>query len=479
MKRARTAFEKASSGLKSQAAAVCASFALPSDFAPFRMRNEYTTEETALSHVFEEHQTFQSSGLPGANEQLLASQHLEFIFQDLLRNRISYVRNPQSVAWSYQWCFGRSAAAANLTTQTIFGSQDEYLVPSHAVATGGFTPHGPIYFAENDSGITGMWVDTGPAAASQVQVSFQVAPTSTTGTVLLYRWINGAWVEQGTLAITNAVNAYNFAISSVSAVYAIRIQGHANTLAAQVTHSGTCGCWGHFPSPYIVTNADSIESARVLGHSILIKNFTAPLYQDGDITGVQPGKSRVWTSFIGNISGTNDCFSMVRDYAKAENTRPLKTGLYGFIKPTDDKDLELREPFVIVPRSNGTSSDTAWTFAKTPILNTAYIVVAMATNQANQNIVCRTDTSSEFETGNQFFNVDKPRAEPQEWRDGMEALASMQQFYENPTHWKRILSTIGSIASVGGRILSLFGPKGAAVGVPVSMAGDIMKGGFQ
>lgn len=475
MKRARGEIVPKLNAIKSQAGAVAASFALPSDFAPFRMRNEYTTEETALFHTFEEHQTYSTTG---SNEQLQSNQHLEFIFQDLLRNRISYVRNPTNATWGYSWCFGRSTAGANSNAYNMQPLQDEYLVPSHAFCTSVFQPHGSVYFAENDSGITGLWVDTGPNVSSTLNVTF-ASVTSSTGTVVLYRWASGAWVEQASQALASGTVTYNFTLTQ-SAVYALRVSGHANALSVTAASSGTCGCWGHFAAPYVLTNADSIESARSLGHSILVKNFTAPLYQDGDITAVQPGKSRVWTSFIGSIAATTDCFAIVRDYAGAENTKPLKTGLYGFVKPTEEADLALREPFVIVPRANAGSADTVWTFAKTPLLNTAYVVVAMATNTPlQQNIVCRTDVSGEFETGNQFFNIDKPRAEPQEWRDGMEALASFQQFYENPTHWKKILQTIGSVASVGGRILSLFGPKGAAIGMPVGMAGDILKGGFQ
>lgn len=479
MKRARKEITAKLATIKSQAAAVTASFALPSDFAPFRQRNEYTTEATALFHLMEEHNTF--SSLPiGSNEQLLPGQHLEFIFQDILRNRVSYQRNPTSAAWNYAWCFGRTPAGVDNTSYTTVPNADEFMVPTHANSIGAFSPHGPTFFSETDQNITGMWVDTGPAASSNITVSLNPTPSSTSGSLILYMWKDGLWVEQDFKNITSGTQNYVFNNGLRSTLYTVRIRNHVNPININITSNGTCGCWGHFPAPYILTNGNSIESVRTLGHSILVKNFTSPLNQDGDITGVQPGKSRAWTSFIGTFAGATDCFAIVRDYAGAENTRPLKTGLYGFVKPTEEEDMKLRESFIIVPRSGGTSTDTTWTSASTPFLSTAYLVVAMATNTPLlQNIVVRTDTNGEFETGNQFFNVDKPRAEPQEWRDGMEALASLQQFYENPTHWKRILSTIGSVASVGGRILSLFGPEARAVGMPISIAGDIVRGGFQ
>ncbi len=462
---------------KSVAAAVAASFALPSDFPPYRMRNEYSTEETALFKVFEEHPAM---GLgTGSSEQLRSDFHMEFIFQDLLRNRISYVRNPTNAPWSYQWAFGRTASG-DTPNFLVQPSSIDWLAPSHAFATSTFRPHSDAYFAEYDNGNTGLWVDAMSGATSLLTVTFSTPPSATSGQIFCYRWNNGVWVDFANLPTVIAQAGYSFTLTQ-SGLYAIMIRQPTVAANVIVTSSGSCGCWGHFSAPYIYNNASSIESARTLGHSILVKNVTNMQTKQGSITGVQPGKSRHWSSFA-TQAGTEDAFVAVRDYAGAANTRPLETGFYGFIKPTEEEDLKLREPFTVT--STVGTNTTFWSYARTPTLRTEYIVVvAQAANGSNpsggQNLLVRTDLAGEYETSNQFFNVDKPRAEPADWRDGMEALASMQQFYENPTHWKRILSTIGSVASVGGRILSLFGPKGAAVGVPMSMAGDIMKGGFQ
>lgn len=469
---------EAATALKSTAASVTASWALPSDFAPYRMRNEYSTEKTALFQVNEEHPGSVGT-TSGVQSQLRTDTHMEFIFQDALRNRVSYVRNPTALNWTYQWAFGRNTAGIDQYGFIVRAQGVETLRPSHAASGGppNIKPHGDILFACTDNGVAGMWVDGIAGAASNIQVTLSANPSSTIGSIVLLTWSNGIWTENSRVQIAIGTQAYNFPIGT-SRYYAIQIVNNSNEQTVGVVSSGTCDCWGHQPAPYLLTNANSVESIRTLGHSILVKNVTANQNKQGAIVGCQPGKSRAWTSFA-SFDNASDVFSVVRDYAGAANTRPLETGFYAYVKPTDEEDVKLKEPFTI-SNVNGVAGSTVWTYAESSILGVPYVVVAAQCNVSTpQDILVRTDQSGEYETGNQWFNVDRPRAEPQEWRDGMEALASMQQFYENPTHWKRILSTIGSVASVGGRILSLFGPKGAAIGMPMSMAGDIVRGGFQ
>lgn len=458
------------------AAAVAASFALPSDYPPQRMRNEYSTEETALFHVFEEHPAVVGV-TGGVNPLLRVDQHMEFIFQDVLCNRIQLVRNPTGATWTYNWAFNRDTGGFNNPAFVLVAGAQDTMVPSHASAVSTFKPHGDILFAKNDNGITGLWIDSPPTTGnSTLTVTLSTAPTAVQGSFILLQWINGSWREVQVINAAIATTVYQFLIPlATSGYFALMARNFQVTQNISVTQSGVCECWGHFPAPYIVANANSIESVRTLGHSILVKNVTANQNKQGAITAVQPGKSRYWYSFA-DSSGTNDCYSIVRDYAGAVNSKPLETGLYGFVKPTEENDVKLREPFTVTAQA-GTASSTVWTFAETPLLNTEYVVVAMQSNVTTpQNLLIRTDQNGEYETGNQFFNIDKPRMEPQDWRDGMEGLASMQQFYENPTHWTRILSTIGHLVGIGGRVASLFG---FAKAIPVAMAGDLIKGGFQ
>lgn len=462
----------------SLAAAIAASFALPSDYPPYRMRDEYSTEETALFKVFEEHPI--TCGVTGGTNPLLRTDtHVEFIFQDLLCNRIFYNRNLLGQQWIYTWAFGRDTGGNNLFSFTLQAGASDTLYPSHAISTGTFKAHGDVYFARNDNGIAGFWIDSPPVAgASTITVTINVAPAAAQGNIILLLWTNGVWKETQKQTAAVGTLIYTFTLTGgTSGYYAIAMNNFQAGQSVIVTHQGISDVWSHQPAPYIMANANSIESCRTLGHSILVKNVTANQNKQGAITAVQPGKSRYWYSFASS-NGTDDVYGAVRDYAGAANSKPLETGLYGFVKPTEQEDLRLREPFTVtnVP----SSTNTVWTFAQTPILGTTYVVVAMQCNVGTpQNLLVRTDLQGEYETGNQFFNVAKPAAEPEMWRDGMEALASFVQFYENPTHWKKILQTLGTIASVGGRITSLFGPKGAAIGVPLSMAGDIIRGGFQ
>lgn len=460
---------------KSMAGLITASFALPDEFNPLRMRNEYSTEETALFKVNEEHKPNWSSADP--NGQLPAETHMEFIFNDLLRNRISYERNPTPLTWSYNWMFGRNMNGTNETAESIFaGANSDPMAVTHATTVAAFKPHLDTYFACTDKNRAGMWVDGVAGALSSIEITLTPTPASTTGVLVLWYWNDGQWEQIQQTNITTAVGTYTFQVGT-SAYYSVECLRPAAATSMAIRSFGNCGCWGHKYAPYALINASSIESCRMLGQSILVRNLSAPNYAAGNIVGVQPGKNRYWASFAANSSST-DPYPVLENYAGVGASRQLATGLYAFKKPTEEADLAFRNPFTIenVPGSLTTS----WTSAQTPILNTEYIVVAMQCSTPDgRNILVRTVHAGEIETGNQFLMVAKPMAQPQDWRDGVEAMASMQQFYDNPVHWKRILSTIGSIASVGGRILSLFGPKGAAVGGIMSAGGSIISEAVQ
>lgn len=474
MKRAREAIipnlPKSTGGL------ITASFALPDDFDPIRMRNEYSTEETALFKVNEEHRPAWAN--PGANEQLPDLTHVEFLFNDLLRNRVSYVWNTGSTEWRYAWRFGFSRGGAEILTQVCRpGQTTNPMELSHANADSTlFRPHLDRYFACHHAGRAGMWVDAISTAASTITITLNPTPATTQGQVIFYRWQDGSWESVGNTPIATGQAAYDFN-PQVSAYHAIEVVNPAVLTNISVLSRGTCGCWGHNYAPYAVTNASSIESCRILGQSILVRNIAAPLDAAGNITGLQPGKNRYWFSFATNSKQT-DPYPVIENYAGVSASKALATGIYGFKKPTEEADLAFQTPFT-VENVDG-SITTQWTHAQTPILGVEYLVVAMQCSALlGRQVIVRTVTSGEYETSNQFQIVKKPAAQPEDWRMGIEALASMQQWHCNPIHWKSILSTIGSVASVGGRILSLFGPKGAAIGGPMSVAGSILSDNLQ
>lgn len=454
-------------------AGVTAHFALPDEFLPYRCRDEYSTEETALFKVSEEHKpNWAQAVTPQVRDLMPADTHFEYLFNDLLRNRVSYQWNPNGLAWSYSWRWGRTSLGADILTLLVnAGTTNAGSEPSHAVVNSAYQPHGDILFALRDKEKKGLWVDGVAGTATTMAVTLSPAPAAVGGNVSVYIWEYGIWRLVNTTALAVGTGLYNFTITQ-SGYHTVILSNPAANTNMTVNVSGTCGCWGHFYAPYSATNGNSVESCRLLGQSILVRNIAAPLNQQGNIIGVQPGKNRYWYSFVNSgISGGNP-YTILEQYAGAGASRVLATGIYGFKKGTDADDFKLKEPFII---SDFGSSTTFWTDVESTITDVTYLVVGMqCTTAAGKDLIVRTVTAGEYETGNEWFNVEKPRAEPSEWRDGMEALASMQQWYDNPMHWGKILRTIGSVASVGGRIMQLF-PQTRGVGVGAATIGDALQ----
>jgi hypothetical protein len=459
---------------KTIAGAITASFALPDEFEPLRMRNEYSTEETALFKVNEEHKPNWST--PHATkEQLMNNTHVEFLFNDILRNVVRYIRNPNGDNWTYRWVWGRSQAGTDQDNCTCrSGTSSEINDLSHARSTGTFSAHGDVYFALYHGDKRGMWVDAATGATSSIDVTLNVVPTSTQGTILLWVFSTGTWMQSSSQGITLGTTAYTFSIVG-SAYYTVQLINPKDNQTFFVNSVGTCGVWSHRYAPGILVNAASIESCRCLGQSILVRNIANPQNRQGNITGIQPGKNRYWCSFAA-FTTNNDPYTVVADYAGADPSRQLETGEYGFKKPTEEEDLRFRTPFTI--ENIAGSVTPVWTSTDSPIMGTEYLVVAMqCTVDAGKDLIIRTVTAGEIETSNQFLTVKKPLAQPEDWRAGIEALASMQQWYDNPIHWQRILKTIGSIASFGGRAAAIFGGdarvKGAGTGI--ALLGDALQ----
>lgn len=471
----RVKSEIASGIPKTTAGLVAASFALPDEFTPLRMRDEYSTEETALFKVNEEHKPNWATSTGAGNEQLPLSTHVEFLFNDLLRNRIVYERNDTGIQWNYGWRFGRTPNNNDQTTMAYFkGATTDMNELSHAVSNvSTFQPHMDMFFALGDKDRKGMWVDATSGATSTVSVVLSVAPTATGGSLVLWRWANGQWVEFASQVVTIAVTTYNFTLTQ-SGYHNVQMCAAVDNNFISISSIGTCGCWGHKYAPYAVLNAGSIESCRILGQSILVRNISADLYKQGNICGIQPGKNRVWTSFAGYSTAT-DPYPVVEDYAGSDGSQPLAKGIYGFKKATEPADFRLKIPFTIENVVGSTS--TTWTDADASIVGDEYLVVAMQCGtQQGRDIIVRTVTAGEIETGNQWLNVMKPMAQPNEWRDGMECLASFKQWYCNPIHWGAILRTIGSVATVGGRLLSLFpDARAQAAGYAASAVGNALQ----
>lgn len=68
-----------------------------------------------------------------------------------------------------------------------------------------------------------------------------------------------------------------------------------------------------------------------------------------------------------------------------------------------------------------------------------------------------------------------PEISPEEFENGVSAVISMEQFYHNPIHWKKIFSTIGKIARVSAPILSRFGPLGQTAGTIAGTIGEALQ----
>lgn len=502
----------------------------PDDFAPERFADQYTATPTATAKLKQSvslQWNMSSIDQSAGRNVLPVTDAGVFLFRDPFRHIVYSMTNPGTatapVWYHYKGLFASPAAGGSTvgTTQIISGKTTAKITPlCFQAATGvpaGFTaptggvqwsPHGPYLYVGKGEGRYGVTIDSGDAASfasapytyahgavAIISVLYNGSTPWTTGDsyeALVYKWTGGQWTlyETVTGALTSSAGAaWPFPIDDAGD-YAFEvkpnIQATGNNIEMAIgvdIVSQMQSVWAHLPlqnmTPALAAGHD-ITGIRMLGTSMLVRNTASELNQQGLLVALQADACEDWrtvysqaSSASSNSPGTgffNFCFSR----ADQKNFR-LATGYFGYVKPTNEKSFDYNVNVV-----QGASSEQGFPvemcYSLCPPQD--YLVFAASTvNQLGGDCFLQVSDSVEYKTQDPWLERRKATTNPDQWKDAILAVRSMNQHYENPLHLPSLLGsifkTVGKYAPVAANIASAIPVIGGALGTAIRGAGAV------
>lgn len=468
------------------AAAVAGMIADPMDFPPVRKGGTYNTVATAVGRPYNrEDITWDPTVaiVAPATMSLPSTDFGGFIFRNPMRSAVIYKRYPAST-WAYQWIFNpvNNEAFEPVTTTAqayISTGETKELWPIWASASPSntYNPHGSTLYAAEDDGFRYIWIDgdagSGAASAITINVAFSTVTTSAASRKLyIYRYDSGqrrliTTADSGAIGTNSIVVTLNQATGLMtSGYYALSIENlePTATLASVLTSSAnTLGSWAHYSLNQWDTFKANMQELRVLGASILYQNKASPLNKQGKVVVTQISGAVDW--YTGVVTGTG-MYSYLTGTPGSGNFN-LEDGLYAWLKPSKESDMEYL-PNMHTIGDGGRIED-----AQYPLQGADYLGFCCSCSQLGAGdgvwTICH---AIEYRTRSMYINTLPPTISPGEWDMGVMAAISMEQYYHNPIHWKKIFATIGKIARVGAPVLKLFGPYGQMAGELADVIGS-------
>lgn len=188
------------------------------------------------------------------------------------------------------------------------------------------------------------------------------------------------------------------------------------------------------------------EEYRVVGMSTLITFEGDVLYNGGAIAAriLEGGET------AGNL-GINSYASLASLPNSWEG--PLKTGLYSFWKPSDERDMYFRDP-----EEEDLKGDL-------PFL----VFAGFTTHPANVVVRLRTCLVAEIKTAKPFMSTSFSVVDPKQIADAAILLRGMPQIMENPIHLESIKNFLKGLVEKGERVYEA-GAKIAPYAIPLAKA---------
>lgn len=188
------------------------------------------------------------------------------------------------------------------------------------------------------------------------------------------------------------------------------------------------------------------EEYRVVGMSTLVTFEGDVLYNGGAITArcLDGGETAggLGLKSYSTIAGTPGSFE-----------GPLKTGIYSFWKPTDDRDMYFRDP-----KAEDLSGDLP-----------SLVCAGYSTHADNVIIRLRTCMVVEMKTVKPFMSTSYSVVDPKQIADAAVLLRGIPRIMENPIHLESIKNFLGSLLKKGEQMYEA-GAKIAPYAIPLAKA---------
>lgn len=439
----------------SEMGAIVAATCLPDKYPPVRVRDSYSTKPVAVAKATSEMKLNWASAVAG---DIPTTDMVMMLFRNPARHHIFYDSNPGAQSYAYQWY-----TANDDTDPTQFpcftagsGSTGVHEIePAHSIPISTYAPHGQILFSGEAEGHKYMWVDEGAILQTTNHVTGIVGDN--VGSFEVYQYENG----RRKLAYSTTWKA---APIPPTFSYPVVPKGYYNIvvtctdgsdvleyLTVVATGNSTKGVWCHRPVNGFITNLAKVQAAAITASSLLWRNTASYQNAQGNFGVTQVGKGVGWETVAaqGGYSG------IAAAYANQWVSRFAAKGEYAFIKPEDAEDFAMN--------ADVEQGDTTWSTCSFPLEErSAFLVFAASVSDTlGRDTTVRLATHIQYETNDTWSDIRAPTSIRQDWENAMAALCSMEQFYENPTHIKEILASIGKYGRVAveiaSNLLSAFG----------------------
>lgn len=429
------------------------------------------------------------------NGMLSASDEMLFVFGNPLRSAIVYYHNNPGSYYAYDIYNSEHKKTWDLTPGVTMELRGTYGLPALLPIPSAWSPHGPVLFAGYDRyGHNYVWVDGSPrAGASNTLAVFLDPPPATTAERIEW-WIwDGMkaviWDAQSSVALQAAYQtvpplggAYMFATVRL-------LDKTSNVLTGACQVIGNRDCWGH---KALVTGGLGDATAqtpdtgllaqtfgiRVNAAAVKCQNNSQEINKNGNIISCTVAKGIPWSS----IALGGGVLSNLQNYRE----RVAENGYYGVLLPDSDDDIS---EFYDDITTQTTFADVEFGVYAYPLTERRpYKAVSLAVPlSTGRSFAFDITHCIEFLTNSDLASIDVSPFSEDSLIAAIVAASTMETDYENPTHWRKILGTIGrygsraigalldsgAIEALGGLHPALKGPAmiGQRIGFPLQREG--------
>ncbi len=378
-----------------------------------------------------------------ANNQIPANDLMCFLFGNALRAFILFEHNPTGAAFTYvlQNCLGTGTAFA----LPLFNNTQ--IVPRNALPTSVYRPHGDILFPGYDeAGNYYVWCDNGTAlGANTLEVNLNAGAAATTGMVTWWRWDGKHAVLHDTTQFAIGQQLYPTRPPVGGAYMFVRVYNEDATITScTVTITGTQGSWGHHPVSDITTLMTSAFGIRVNSAAVKAQNNASFNNKNGDFITVTVSKAIPWCQ----LGSGSDTLSGLQNYRE----RTADNGYYGVILPDSDEDVsEFYDDIAADPLRGGTINQFAFPLSERRPYKAVGLTVPIA---AGRSFTFDVTHTIEYLTNVKLMGQDVSPVSEDSLKAAIVIASTMETDYENPSHWKDIVATIGKYIPQGAKTIA-------------------------
>lgn len=400
----------------------------PKEFLPQRLGSQLGSYQTAVANPYAVYNTGWCDLDPSASTGSISGPvSVNYVFRDPFRFNVYCVPNA-STTTTYEYRTTLDGTVFYSTTyQTLQFNRLGYF--------SGTKLHGdylyPGKFSNNTR--TYVWCD----ATSCVQI---INGSTYALSVLPFYARSDGQISRGTVTGIAAANTGTFTLGPDDHMgtgcyvgFDLAIPGGTfklNAVQISVNSQGQAGIWwGHRSLPWIDQNVNSIDAIKIYGASLMITNEASPLNRQGKLAAAQITEGRDWRQF------TNyQAISSIKD----SYVNNALNGYYGFLKPTQPKDIDFRDQTSNLASG---SVNLAWFSLDNP---SDFLACATVVTDVNGRDMYATISSAvEYRTEDQFRDVEPPTAPWSVVFEAMTMISQAPQHHENPFHISDIFDWLG------------------------------------